>query len=157
MHNHASQDYICPICPAIQGFEDERTWIVQNDIVYRDDLVLAFIGSKFVKGHEGYPLVVPLEHFEHLYDLPSEVGHRIMDVSMRLAIALRKLRSCDGMTIAQYNEPAGGQHAFHYHMHVVPRFEGDDFDVNMPLGQRSAPEDRVPYAQALRDFLRQNP
>lgn len=157
MHNHASQDYICPICYALQGRRHETTWVVEEDFVYRDDEVAAFISSKFIEGNEGHPLVVPVAHYENLYDLPEEVGKRIVALSRRLALALKEIRHCDGITITQHNEPAGGQHAFHYHMHVVPRFEGDHFVENLMQSQRSAPEDRVPYAQALRDFLLQHP
>ena len=153
MHNHATSDYICPICLAIEGVENEDTWIVQDDIFYRDDLVLGFISSKSVKGNEGHPLIVPLEHYENLYDLPNEVAHRVIEVSKQIALALKETRNADGITIAQHNEPAGGQHAFHYHMHVFPRFENDNFETELWNAQRSNPSGRVEFAKMLRDWF----
>ncbi|MCB9798517.1 HIT domain-containing protein [Candidatus Nomurabacteria bacterium] len=153
MYNAAPSDYNCPICIAIQGIENEDTWIVQDDIFYRDDLVMGFISSKSVLGSEAHPLIVPLEHHENLYNLPQGVGHRIMDLSKKIAIALKEIRNVDGVTITQHNEPAGGQHAFHYHMHVFPRFEDDNFETELWKAKRSTPEERKFHAQALREYF----
>ena len=59
MFNHAPENYICPICLAVKGIKSDDTWIVQNDIVYQDEVVMALVSSKFVKGNEGHVLVVP--------------------------------------------------------------------------------------------------
>jgi len=160
MYNHASDDYKCPICIAIAGEENNDTWIVQDDIFYRDDLVMGFISSKSVKGNEGHPLIVPIEHYENLYMLPDDVAARIITLSKKVAIAVKKIRNADGITVTQHNEPAGGQHAFHYHMHVFPRFEGDAFETKLWRAQRNAPEERRPFAEQLRTFFskrRNNP
>ena len=153
MYNHAPADYDCPICLAVNGVENEKTMIKQADIFYKDDLVLGFIGSKFVEGNEGYPILVPVEHIENLYDLPETTGHRIFDLSKDLAIALKDLRQCDGVNILQNNEPAANQHAFHYHMHIIPRFEGDRYHDNVKSTRVSDPVERIPYAEALRSYL----
>lgn len=153
MYNHAPENYDCPICLAIHGIENDSTWIKQEDIFYRDELVMGFISSKAIKGNEGHPLIVPLQHFENIYDLPEEYARRISDVSKKVALALKEVRQCDGVTILQNNEPAGDQHAYHYHLHVVPRFTGDHFSEELWRAQKSHPEDRVEYASALRDRL----
>ena len=127
MYTHAPKDYECPICLAVQGIENDITWIVQNDIFYRDDLVMGFIGSKFIKGNEGHPILVLLQHYENIYELPAKYGHAIFDLTQKVSRALKEIRQCDGLTIFQNNEPAGNQHAWHYHVHVVPRFENDNF------------------------------
>ena len=150
---HAPKDYVCPICVALRGEENDDTWIMQRDIVYKDDLVTAFIGSKFIKGNEGHPIVVPNEHFENIYDLPEKYGRRVFDVSKVVASAVKAVRECDGIGIVQNNEPAGGQHAFHYHLHVFPRFDGDTFHDEVLNAYKSLPEDRIEYADALRKYL----
>lgn len=153
MHNHAPDNYKCPICIAIEGKENDDTWIVQDDIFYRDDLVMGFISSKSVKGNEAHPLIVPLKHNENFFDLPKQAAHRIMDMSKQVAVALKQIRNADGITITQHNEPAGGQHAFHYHLHVFPRFEGDNFQEELWKAERSNPSDRKDFAKALRDWF----
>lgn len=153
MFNHAAADYRCPICLAIQGTENKDTWIKQTDIFYRDDLVMGFISSKFVKGNEGHPLIVPIKHFENLYDLPIEVGHRISELAQKVAVALKQARNCDGVTVLQNNEPAGDQHAFHYHLHLFPRFEGDHFHQELMRSHVSEAAERVDFANDLRKLI----
>ncbi len=154
MYNHAPENYVCPICLAIDGIENDSTWIKQDDIFYRDELAMGFISSKAIKGNEGHPLIIPLQHFENLYELPEEYAHRISDVSKKVALALKEVRQCDGVTVVQNNEPAGDQHAYHYHLHVVPRFTGDHFSEELWKAQKSNPEDRIEYASPLREKLK---
>ena len=153
MLNHAPADYKCPICLAIDGIENENTWIKPADIFYRDELIMGFISSKFVKGNEGHPLIVPLRHFENIYDLPTEYSHRIPEVAQKIASILKEVRKCDGVTILQNNEPASDQHAFHYHLHLFPRFIGDNFHEELMRPRISDPEERIEYAQALREQM----
>ncbi|MFZ2682202.1 MAG: HIT domain-containing protein [Patescibacteria group bacterium] len=153
MHNHAPENYCCPICIAISGIENDDTWIKQADIFYLDDLVMGLISSKAIKGNDGHPLIVPLKHFENLYDLPDAYSHRIIAVARKVAIAMKVVRQCDGVTVLQNNEPAGDQHAFHYHMHLVPRFTDDHFPEELWKAQKSNPKDRIEYAQTLKKQL----
>lgn len=157
MYNHAPKNYQCPICLAVRGIENDDTWIKQDDIFYKDDLVIGLINSKFIKGNEGHAIIVPREHFENIYDLPRQYGTRIMEVAQAVAVAIREIRKSDGITIQQNNEPAGGQHAFHYHLHIVPRFNGDKFYEESLRARKSLPEERVAYAQALRNYFIPHP
>jgi histidine triad (HIT) family protein len=152
---HAPSNYICPICLTIQGTENEHTMAKQADIVYRDEFVLVFVNSKFIKNNPGHVIVVPTAHFENIYEVRKEYLHRIIEVSKVMALALKKVRTCDGIWIEQNNEPASGQHAFHYYMHIVPRFDNDE--LKQQLAQEEVyvadPADRVSYAEALRGYL----
>ncbi len=154
MYNHAPENYKCPICLGVQGIESDDTMIRQSDIVYKDDLVTVFIGSIWVgNNNPGHPLVVPNEHCENIYDMPEETGHRIFDVAKKVALALKEVRKCEGVTFLQNNEPVGGQHAFHYHLHVFPRFAGDELHSNMSNSYRPTGEERKPYADDLKEIL----
>lgn len=157
MYNNAPENYKCPICIGVQGIENDDTLIRQSDIVYKDGLVTAFIGSFFFDNNPGYPIVVPNEHFENIYELPTNYFHRIADISKHLAIAVKEVRKCEGITILQNNEPASNQHAFHYHMHIMPRFNHDDLILNVTKSRISAPEERKPYADMLIQYLTDNP
>ncbi len=156
MFNHAPHTYLCPICLAIQGIENEKTMIRQTDIFYRDEVVLGFIGSKSIRGNDGHPLLVPVEHTEHLYDLSPAQTQRILEVAQKIAVALKNTRNCDGVTLVQNNEPAGDQHAFHYHLHIVPRFTGDTFHQELFNTYLSDAADRKPFADALKQILNEN-
>lgn len=153
MYNHSSKEYICPICLGIQGVENENTLLRKIDLIYRDDIVSVFMNSFFIKGNEGHIIIVPNKHFEHLYDLPTNVGHSIIDCAKRYAIILKQAYKCDGITIQQNNEPAGGQHAFHYHLHLFPRYKDDLFFQNVKDKIQTTQEERAVWVQKLRNVL----
>lgn len=152
-YSHAPQDYSCPICCAIQGIDNEKVWIKKSDIFYQDDLVVCFINSRAIKGNEHHINVVPLEHFENIFDIPTQYLSRVNELVQKVSFGLKELRKCDGVTIVQNNEPAGDQHAFHYHTHVIPRYIGDNFHVELWGPTKSEPEIRVPFAEEMRKFL----
>ncbi len=131
--SRAPKDYICPICLGVQGVENEHTVMKQTDVVYKDDLVTAFVNS-FFSGHnnDGFVIVVPNEHFENLYSLPAEYGYRIFEIAQKIAIAMKQAYACDGITTRQNNEPEGDQHAFHFHFHVWPRYKDDGYNTMKP-------------------------
>jgi histidine triad (HIT) family protein len=153
MFNHAPKDYNCPICIAIKGHENDDTLIRQSDIVYKDDLVSAFISSFFIGKNLGHIIIVPNEHFENIYDLPTNYSSRIAEIAQKMALALKKSYQADGVTTLQNNEPAGNQHAFHYHFHVFPRYENDDLHNNMLDKKSTTPEERKPYAEKIKTVL----
>jgi histidine triad (HIT) family protein len=153
MYNHAPQNYQCPLCIAIQGIENEHTLMKQADIVYRNNDLIVCVNSKFVKNNPGHVIIFPINHYENLYDLPYDIGHQIFDMAKFIALALKDIRKCDGITLLQNNEPASDQHAFHFHLHVFPRFQNDQLHQNMINYAVLSPEDRKPYADKLREYL----
>jgi len=153
MYNHAPNDYKCPICLAIKGVENEDTLIRQSDIVYKDDLVMSFISSFFIGKNLGHVIIVPNEHFENIYDLPNNYSSRITSVAQEMAFALKRAYKAEGITTLQNNEPAGNQHAYHYHFHVFPRYENDDLHNNMLNKKSTTPEERKLYAEKLIEEL----
>ena len=157
MFNHAPHNYICPICLAVSGVENDKTMMKQADIFYRDEVVMAAVNSKFVGNNPGHVIIVPLEHFENLYEIPDEVLHRIVSVSKKVAVALKEVRSCLAINVLQNNEPAAGQHAFHYHMHLFPRFENDQLFSNMDNSRVAEPAERDQYSEPLKDYFKSHP
>jgi histidine triad (HIT) family protein len=154
MYNHEPNNYICPICIAISEKETRDTWIKQADIVYKDNFVTGFISSKFIKGNEGHILVVPNKHFENIYDIPEKFICYVFNVGKKIAVTLKEVRKCDGVNFVQNNEPVADQHAFHYHLHIIPRFKGDNFNEEFSKAKKSKPKDRIKYAKAIRKNLK---
>lgn len=154
MKSNSPNGYICPICLGNQGIESEDTLLKQADLVFQDDLVSVWINSFWIGRNEGHVIVVPNEHLETIYDIPKAVGHRIFEVSQRMSLALKEVYMCDGITLRQNNEPAGDQHAFHYHLHIFPRYENDDFNHELTKKNvLSEPEKRITYVEKLKRYL----
>jgi histidine triad (HIT) family protein len=64
---------------------------------------------------------------------------------------MKAVFGCDGISTRQHNEPGAMQEVWHYHLHVFPRWEGDDLYGS--TARLSAPDERVPYASALRQAI----
>ncbi len=110
-------------------------------IVYEDDSVLAFLDIKPV--NHGHTLVVPKKKFKNVFDGDSNVLGHMMQVAQKIAVALRTTTHCDGVNITMNNEPAAGQEVYHAHIHVIPRFAGDEAFkpvVHLPYNETIAEE-----------------
>lgn len=155
--SNAPKDYICPICLGVKGEVSDQTLLRPSDIVFKDDKVTVFINSFFMGNNAGHVIVVPNEHFENLYAIPKDYLHRIIEVAQTMAIAIKQAYQTDGITTRQNNEPAGDQHAFHFHFHVFPRYKDDGFNKITPEQKRLAPpEERAEYAKKLQAALKQS-
>ena len=101
----------------------------------------------------GHVLVVPNGHYENVYAIPDQVLAAVQVVGKRVALALKAAYGCDGTSFRQHNEPAGNQEVWHYHLHVFPRYVGDDLYVRTRERRDTTPAERAPYAQKLRRHL----
>ena len=72
----------------------------------------------------GHVLVVPKAPARNLLDADPVVLAKILPLVQRIAIAAKAAFAADGITVLQFNEPAGGQTVFHLHYHVIPRHNG---------------------------------
>ena len=95
-------------------------------------------------------------HHENLYDLPPAAGHSVHDLVREIAVALRTVYGCDGISTRQHNEPAGDQTVWHYHVHVSPRYHGDDM-YRSPVLPDAPPPERHAYAERLRTYFADTP
>ena len=77
MYNHAPKNYICPFCLIIDGIENEHVYTKQDDIIYKDEFITAFISAGWWKNNKGHVIIVPHHHFENIYDLPDDISAKI--------------------------------------------------------------------------------
>lgn len=154
MYNHAPDGYQCPLC-AIMG---EQTPVgplfSPDDLVYADGTVYAMISAYQWPRNPGNVVIVPVPHFENIYDLPVEIACRVHAIAQAIALAMKAAWRCDGVSTRQHNEPAGNQDVWHYHLHVTPRFHGDNLYATYAAGKSVMPaEKRAKYARDLRDHM----
>ena len=100
----------------------------------------------------GHALVVPRQHVRNLYELPEQLAGPTLALGARVARAAKLAFAADGITLRQNNEPASDQHLFHFHLHVVPRFEGDAERFGAPP-QRASRAEQEDGAARLRVAL----
>ena len=91
--------------------------------VYEDEEVFAFMD--IAPANPGHTLVIPKQHYRNIFDMPTEIGGKIMQTAILIANAIRTALKPDGLNLFQSNEAAGFQTVFHFHLHLIPRWEGD--------------------------------
>ena len=144
---HEPRGYDCPFCRLQQGLHNEHNQA--GDVVAVTDLAFARISPRWWPGNPGAALVVPRAHHENLYDLPTDVGHAVWDLTQQVAVAMRAAYDCAGVSTRQHNEPAGGQDVWHLHVHVFPRHVDDLLYERHRETRWAPPEEREPYAARL--------
>ena len=89
--------------------------------VYEDDDVLAFLDIS--QTTEGHTLVVPKEHYDNFLTTPKEIMHKVMDVAQRIGQAEIMVLGAKGINILSNVNKEAGQSVFHFHVHVIPRYD----------------------------------
>jgi len=90
--------------------------------LYEDDDTFAFMD--IMPRGDGHCLVIPKQPSRNILDVEPQSLAAVTRTVQKLARAVVKAFGADGVTIQQFNEPAGGQVVFHLHFHVIPRFDG---------------------------------
>ncbi len=90
--------------------------------VYEDAHTLAFMDV--MPQSEGHTLVIPKAPARGLLDAEPESLSALMTSVQTVARAVKAAFQAEGLTLFQFNEPAGGQTVFHLHVHLIPRREG---------------------------------
>lgn len=96
--------------------------------ILENDNILAFMD--IMPRATGHALVIPKNPMRNLLDADMKSITHVMTAAQKIAKAAMQAFNADGITIQQFNETAGGQIVFHYHVHVIPRFQ--DKQMNPP-------------------------
>ena len=111
---------------------------IDVSLLHRDELCSAFMDIQPVT--PGHLLVAPNRHATYLSDLSEEEGAQTFRIGQRMAAALRKCGvKCEGINFFVADGVAAGQEVFHVHLHVIPRFPGDGFSLNLPPDYHERP------------------
>jgi len=83
--------------------------------------------------NEGHALVIPKEHSRDVHAVSDAAITATVTTAKKIAAAIDKTLNPDGLNLLQCNGPAAAQSVFHFHMHVLPRREGDELKLNWGL------------------------
>ena len=120
--------------------------------VYADERAVAFMDIQPV--NPGHLLVIPQTHAACLAELEAETGAHLFRVGLDLAAAVRRAGvRCEGVNLCLADGAAAGQEVFHVHLHVIPRFRGDDFGFRFGPDYVRRPE-RAALDQAAAEIRR---
>lgn len=110
----------CIFCKLANG-------VIPTASVYEDEDFRVILDAN--PASYGHMLVLPKQHFDNVYSMDEENLGKVYAVAAKMAKAAKEKLSCDGVNILQNNEEAAGQTVFHFHMHVIPRYERDGVGI----------------------------
>ncbi|MFA5955843.1 HIT family protein [Hyphomicrobium sp.] len=96
--------------------------------VYEDADAIVFMDV--MPQTNGHALIVPKAPSRNLLDADPAVLAKIIPLVQKVAVAAKSAFNADGISIAQFNEAAGGQTVFHLHFHVMPRYDGQPLQIH---------------------------
>ena len=84
---------------------------------------------------KGHALILPKAHYGNLYEIDEETAASAMKLARKMAIAMTKALGCSGFNVVQNNGTSAGQTVFHFHIHLIPRYEGDGVALGWKPGE----------------------
>lgn len=116
-------------------------------VVFEDEHSIAFMDAGQV--NPGHVLVAAKGHAETLYELSDAQAGALLKTAAHVARAIRAAFDPPGLSVYQANGKAAWQTVFHYHMHLLPRHEGDGMALTWPAKNPS--RDKLgEYAELIR-------
>ena len=91
--------------------------------IFENDKVLAFMDMAPV--NKGHVLVIPKEHYKDFMEMPDALMSEVAKAAKKVAKAVVRATNAEGFNLGQNNGKAAGQAVFHFHLHLIPRFEND--------------------------------
>ncbi len=98
---------------------------------------------------KGHCIILPKTHAANLLELPEEYCEKLLPVAKKCCKVLMEVLQCDGINVLQNNGEAAGQTVFHLHVHLIPRYKGDD--VNIKWTEHKAGTDIEALAEKIRN------
>lgn len=97
----------------------------------------------------GHVLIIPKEHFKDVFDIDAVTAGKLFSLATEVARAMKDVLQCEGLNIVQNNGEIAGQTVFHFHLHLIPRYQGDGVRLTW-VQHQSVPEDIQAIAKEIR-------
>ena len=123
---------------------------IPASVVHEDERTLVFMDLGHV--NPGHVLVAAKPHVENVYGVDDVLAAAVGRSVVRVARAIREAFTPHGLSVYQANGRAARQTVFHYHVHLVPRYENDGMSLVWPV--KNPPREKLEeYAAKLRAKL----
>ena len=84
---------------------------------------------------KGHALILPKAHAANIYEISDDMAAKAMILAKKMATKMTEALKCDGFNIVQNNGEPAGQTVFHFHMHLIPRYKGDNVGITWNPGE----------------------
>jgi len=95
----------------------------EAEILFEDENIIAFLDIQPV--NYGHTLVIPKKHFDNFLTVPHDELSKLMNATQFIAGAVKRSLNADGFNIISNNGDSAGQTVYHFHFHIIPRFNSD--------------------------------
>ena len=104
-------------------FCDIASKISEAEIIFENEKVIAFLDINPV--NYGHSLVIPKKHFDNFLTIPNNELTELTKLTQYIAGSVKRALKADGFNIISNNGMSAGQSVFHFHYHIIPRYEND--------------------------------
>lgn len=133
----------CVFCDIISGN-------LPASVVYEDSAVMAIMDISPV--NPGHVIVIPKKHIPYMADMDEDTGAHLFKITMRIQKAIRGSGvRCEGINLFLADGEAAFQDVFHLHMHIIPRFKGDEFKISADWSIKPPREELDELAAQIRN------
>ncbi len=80
-------------------------------------------------GNEGHVLILPKKHYANIFEIEPETAGKLFQLAVLISRAMKASLGFENMNVVQNNGPVAGQTVNHFHLHLIPRYEGDGVDI----------------------------
>ena len=134
----------CVICDLVAR-------IIPVSVTYENSAVFAFMDIQPI--NYGHVLIVPKKHVAYLAELDDTIGAELFKVTLKMAQAVRNSGvKCEAINLFLADGEAAGQDVFHVHMHVIPRYKGDNLLIQPNYPARPPREELDKIAAKIRSL-----
>jgi histidine triad (HIT) family protein len=131
----------CLFCGIVEGSIPSQT-------IDSDERTVAFMDV--APATPGHALVVPRKHSADLLEIEAEDLSATLTAARRLAWQMKKVLDADGVNLINSCGAAAWQTVFHFHIHVVPRYEDDPLKLPW-VPEKGDPNEIAKLAERLRE------
>jgi len=119
--------------------------------VYEDENVFAFLDINPV--NKGHTLIIPKKHSETILDTDDNILKKLIVVTKKISKAIYEGVKCDGFNVCMNQFEAGNQIVPHLHIHIMPRYDDDEFRL-WPQRKFESEEEKKEFQEKITRFLK---
>lgn len=119
------------------------------EIIFEDEYILAFLDVQPV--NYGHTLIIPKKHFDNFLTVPKEELEKLIHVTQFISGIVKRSLNADGFNVISNNGNSAGQSVYHFHFHIIPRFN-KDFSLR-PVVKNYEVRGMKEYGEKIRSFI----
>jgi histidine triad (HIT) family protein len=121
----------------------------EAEIVFEDENILAFLDIQPI--NYGHTLVITKKHYDNFLTVPKDELDKLIHAVQFIAGAVKRSMNADGFNVISNNGNPAGQSVYHFHFHIIPRFN-NDFTIK-PRIKTYGSDTMHKYGDQIRSFI----